>query len=220
MEKLSGRVSLVMTLRADFIGALLEYPSILEVLQETRYFLGSMSEDALRAVILEPAEKQNVHFETGLDQRILDDLAGQEGSLPLLEFTLTQLWDKQENQLLTHAAYQAIGGVEASLANHADAVFGELSKGEQQLAKKIFLQLVYPGTGQEDTRRIATRHELGTRGQSHDAWPLVTKLASYPARLLVTGYSKTGEQTAEVIHEALIRRWGLLQNWMADYSEL
>lgn len=210
-RKLPGQFSLIVTLRADFIGALLEYPPILLMLQETRYFLGAMTRDELRQAMMEPAQKQGVSFEAGLVQRILDDVAGQEGSLPLLEFALSQLWEKQENATLTHHAYDTIGGVEEALANHADATFHKLTEAEQRLAKKVFLQLVYPGVGQEDTRRIATRDEL------EDAWPLVQKLASYPARLLVTGYSEIGEQTAEVSHEALIRRWGMLRNWMSDY---
>lgn len=211
VQQLQGQLSLIVTLRADFIGALLEYPPILTMLQETRYFLGPMTQDELRQAILEPAKKQGVSFEAGLVERILDDVAGQEGSLPLLEFALTQLWEKQENNTLTHQAYDAVGGVEEALANHADATFNALSEEEQTLAKKVFLQLVYPGTGQEDTRRIATREEL------EDAWEVVQKLASYPARLLVTGYSEIGEQTAEVSHEALIRRWGMLRAWMGDY---
>ncbi len=211
VQSLQSQFSLVVTLRADFIGALLEYPPILQMLQETRYFLGPMTTDELRQAITEPARKQGVTFEAGLVQRILEDVSGQEGSLPLLEFALTQLWHKQENNTITHTSYDAIGGVEEALANHADATFNNLSEREQTLAKKVFLQLVYPGTGQEDTRRIATREEL------EDAWGVVQKLASYPARLLVTGYSEIGEQTAEVSHEALIRRWGMLRAWMSDY---
>jgi WD40 repeat protein len=211
VQKLRGQFSLIVTLRADFIGALLEYPPILNMLQETRYFLGPMNEAELRVAIAEPARKQGVSFEAGLVQRILEDVSGQEGSLPLLEFALTQLWEKQDSRTLTHHAYDTIGGVEEALANHADMTFNTLSESEQPLAKKVFLQLVYPGTGQEDTRRIATRGEL------EDGWELVQKLASYPARLLVTGYSEIGEQTAEVSHEALIRRWGLLRTWMSDY---
>jgi WD40 repeat protein len=211
VQRSQGQLSLIVTLRADFIGALLTHPAILAMLQETRYFLGPMTEDELRKAIAEPARQHNVTFEAGLVNRIVADVSGQEGSLPLLEFALTQLWDEQKNGTLTHQAYDAIGGVEEALANHADATFATLSQPEQQLARKVFLQLVYPGVGQEDTRRIATREELG------NAWPLVQTLASYPARLLVTGYSETGEQTAEVSHEALIRRWGKLRSWLSDY---
>jgi WD40 repeat protein len=211
VQHFQGQLSLIVTLRADFIGALLEYPPILTMLQESRYFLGPMTEAELRVAVVEPARRLGVTFEAGLVERILDDVSGQEGSLPLLEFALTQLWEKQEHHTLTHHAYDAIGGVEEALANHADMTFNNLNESEQRLAQKVFLQLVYPGTGQEDTRRMATREEL------EDAWSVVQTLASYPARLLVTGYSETGEQTAEVSHEALIRRWGRLRNWMSDY---
>ena len=136
-------------------------------------------------------------------------MVGREGSLPLLEFALSELWQHQAHGKLTHEAYNTIGGIEQALANHAEATFSSLSEADQENAQRVFLQLVYPGTDQEDTRRVATASEVG------EHWPLVSKLAS--ARLVVTGQSENGEQTAEVTHEALIRHWGRLRRWMGEH---
>ena len=142
--------------------------------------------------------------------RILDDVGQEPGSLPLLEFALTQLWAKQKRGQLTHEAYSEIGGVAKALANHAEAVYARLSREQQQQTQQILLQLVRLGEGTEDTRRLATRTDAGN-------WELVTFLASAESRLLVTGRSEeSGEETVEVVHEALIREWKQLRTWVNE----
>nr|WP_287325273.1 hypothetical protein [Okeania sp. SIO1F9] len=130
------------------------------------------------------------------------------GNLPLLEFALTRLWSKQENRVLTHHAYEEIGGVKKAIANHAEQIFQQLKETEKKQAERIFVQLVRPGEGTEDTRRVATRGEVG-----EDNWNLVSYLAGYQARLVVTGRNEQ-ENTVEVVHEALIREWGTLRDWI------
>ena len=209
----ASRLHLVLTLRADFLGSVLEYRHLADALnwRGAQYTLGPMTAEEVRAVIEEPARKQGVALEEGLSKRISKEVEGQPGSLPLLEFALTQLWNLQEDGVLTHRAYDAIGGVEQALARHADETYEKLTAAERAAAHKVFLNLVFPGAGQEDTRRLASREELA------DVWPLVRRLADRDARLLtVTGESE-GQQTAEVIHEALIRKWGRLRGWMREH---
>lgn len=155
-----------------------------------------------------PAKKQGVRLEGGLVELILQAVVDSPGNLPLLEFTLTQLWVQQQDGQMTHAAYKVIGGVEKSLANHAEAEFGKLKPEEQKRAQQVFVQLVRPGEGTEDTRRLASRDEVGENN-----WDLVTHLAD--ARLVVTGRDETtSTETVEIVHEALIREWGRLHGWI------
>ena len=157
--------------------------------------------------IEKPAEMQGAAFEPGLVERILDDVGEKPGNLPLLEFTLTQLWEQQTDGWLTHADYEAMGCVEGALAAYADQVYAGLEAGEQERARSALVQLVQPGEGTEDTRRIATREEIGDEN-----WELVQRLAD--RRLVVTGRDAQGRETAEVVHEALIQKWGLFREWM------
>ena len=220
----SENLTLVFTLRADFYGYVLSYRPFRDALQQfTPQLLSSMKLEELEAAIALPAQKLEVQLEGQLTQRILDDVGQEPGNLPLLEFALTRLWEKQENRVLTHQAYDEIGGVKKAIANHAELVFQQLSGTQQKQAERIFVQLVRPGEGTEDTRRIATRAEVG-----EDNWGLVSYLAGYQARLVVTGAGKAGEaggaggagevsfaeDTVEVVHEALIREWGTLRDWM------
>uniref|UniRef100_UPI0009598CD7 NACHT and WD repeat domain-containing protein n=1 Tax=Scytonema sp. HK-05 TaxID=1137095 RepID=UPI0009598CD7 len=202
-------LTLVFTLRADFYGYVLSYRPLRDALHEfTPQLLSSMNQEELQAAIQQPAQKLEVQLEDGLTQRILDDVGQEPGNLPLLEFALTRLWEKQENRELTHQAYDEIGGVKKAIANHAEQIYQQLSEAQQKQAQRIFLQLVRPGEGTEDTRRLATRAEVG-----QDNWGLVSYLAGYQARLVVTGRHEQ-EDTVEVVHEALIREWGTLREWI------
>ncbi|MBI1879012.1 MAG: hypothetical protein HYR94_12475, partial [Chloroflexi bacterium] len=138
--------------------------------------------------------------------RILDDVGEEEGSLPLLEFALTELWQHQHRRTLTHIAYDDIGEIKGALSRHADQAYQRLTPAEQEQARRVFVQLVNPGAGTEDTRRLARRTELETH------WPLVARLAN--ERLVVTNQAEDALDTVEVVHEALIRHWEKLRQWM------
>nr|BAL53484.1 hypothetical protein HGMM_F07C06C06 [uncultured Chloroflexota bacterium] len=197
-------VRLLLTLRADFLSQALLDRALADALQNGTYLLGPMRREDLQAAIVEPARRHDVTFEDGLVERILDEVGEAAGQLPLLEFALTQLWERQERGRLTHAAYEAIGGVEGALTRHAEAVYeGEFDESEREDLRRVFVQLVTPGEGTEDTRRRAARAELGEA-----RWALTRRLAD--ARLVVTGQDAEGRDYAEVSHEALISRWARL----------
>lgn len=212
---------LLLTMRADFLGKALAYRPFADILHQGMFMLAPMNRQELQHAIEEPARKYAVRFEKGLTFRILDALRGEPGSLPLLEFTLTQLWNKQRDRALTHATYEELGGVEHALAHYAERVYHTLSDWEQQRAQRIFTQLVHPGEGTEDTRRVAMRADI-----SENDWPLVMKLIE--ARLVVTDSISCSdslrtealtEEAIEVVHEALLTKWQRLREWIDNDRE-
>lgn len=205
-------LSVVLTLRGDFVGRALGYRPLTDRLQDAQVLLGPMQREELKLAIEEPAVKVGASFEAGLVERILDDVGDEPGHLPLVEFVLQCLWDDPARYggAMRHDAYDAMGGLEGALANTAEAVYDKLSDLEKQAARRIFLQLVRPGEGAEDTRRRATFAELG-----EEAREIVKRLAD--ARLLVTGHdSGSAEETIEVAHEALIQHWKLYKDWLDE----
>lgn len=211
----ANRVSpfvLLLTMRADFMGQALAYRPFADALQDASLILGPMNETELRVAIEKPAELKGAAFEAGLVERLLDDVGQEPGNLPLLEFALTLLWEKQNYGWMTHAGYEEIGRVEGALASYADQVFEELDENEQEVAHRIFVQLVRPGVGTEDTRRMGTKQEVGEGN-----WELVQHLAD--KRLVVTGSDPGGVETVEVGHEALIQRWNTLRSWIESDRE-
>ena len=209
-------ITLVFTLRADFYGYVLSYRPFSNALQQIAFKpLGLMEQEELKLAIEQPAQKLNVQLQTHLAKRILDDVGNEPGNLPLLEFALTQLWDNQKDSDLTHKAYDDIGGVKQALVKHAELVYSRLSQSQQQQTQQIFLALVRLGEGTEDTRRVATQNDVGKQN-----WELVTHLAGSEVRLVVTGLNdKSSEETVEVVHEALIREWRRLREWISSNRE-
>jgi hypothetical protein len=190
-EQSSLSTVLVGTMRADFLGNALSYRPVADVLQKGNIMLGPMNENELRDVIEKPAQKLGVSLESGLVERILDDVDKQPGNLPLLEFALTELWKKRQGKQLTHKTYEEIGEVDGALTSYADDKLSQLKPAEQEQVRRIFVQLVQPGAGTEDTRRVATKADL-----NENNWDLVKQLAD--ARLVVTSRTeKNAEQETE-----------------------
>jgi WD40 repeat protein/DNA-binding SARP family transcriptional activator len=202
-----SRLVRLLCLRADFTGQALAYRPLADAIQSGRLILGPMNRDELRTAIEKPAQTRQIAFEPGLVERLLDDVGQKPGHLPLLQFTLTRLWEQKRENQLTHSAYTALGGIAGALTGYAEKVYTALSSAEQKTVQHVLTQMVYPGQGTEDTRRIVHRSEL-----SENAWALVRKLAD--ARLVVTGSNSDGVETAEIVHEAIIRTWGRLRAWL------
>jgi len=203
--------SLVLTLRADFLGQALAYRPLADVLPGDDIMLGPMTLAEMSRIIVEPAKKQNVTFEPGLVERILTDVGDEPGNLPLLEFALTALWEEQAKSggELSLAAYDSIGRVHGALTRYADQIYDQLNQSEQDRMRWVLLQMIQPGEGTGDTRRLATRTELGESG-----WQMAQHLAN--ARLVVTGRDAAGQETAEIAHEALIKGWSRLHQWLNE----
>jgi hypothetical protein len=124
------------------------------------------------------------------------------------------MWGRLKTPLMTRADYDAIGGVEGGLAKRAQSIFEDATKKETDAAsvalfRQLFTRLVTLGEGAEDTRRIVGREELG-----HQEWALAQRLAGEDNRLVVTAATTAGQETVEVAHEALIRNWPALVQWV------
>jgi hypothetical protein len=147
---------LLLTLRADFMSQALTYPEFAQALNGHTRFISSMNREELEEVIEKPAAQVGLRLETGLTETILKDLGTEGGRLPLLQFALTRLFEKQQQGSLTHDAYTEIGGVEQALVRYADQALANFSATEHQQLRQIFVQLVHPGQGTEDTRLLLT----------------------------------------------------------------
>jgi WD40 repeat protein len=212
----AGRVPdicLILTMRADFYGRTLSHRPLSDALQNHVENLGPMNREELQAAIVRPAENAGVAFEPGMVETLLDSVQSKPGGLPLLEFALREMWGRQERKKITRKSYDEIKGVEGSLAQRAETVFAGLTKNGADTAmdkafQRLFTRLVTLGEGQEDTRRVVERTELGD-----EVWGLAQRLAGEENRLVVTNAS-SARQTVEVVHEALIRHWPKLVDWI------
>ena len=217
-----GSVIVLLTLRADFYDRPLAYPALGQLIPRHQSVVLPMDQQDLRAVIKGPAALPDVQqaFEGNLVGDLLFDVQGQVGALPLLEFTLQQLFERRKDHLLTLQAYYEIGGVKGALTKHAEATYAALpSEGHRRLARALFLRLIDPGTSEQDTtRRRAALAEfsLADATTTHLLWE--TANAFIAARLLTTN-EVAGTTTLEVSHEAVIREWRRLAEWVGEERE-
>ncbi|MBV8266649.1 MAG: tetratricopeptide repeat protein [Planctomycetaceae bacterium] len=217
-----GQAIVVLTMRADFYGKCGLYPALAAAMSDHQLLVGPMTEDELRRAIERPALQAGGEFEPGLVEMLLQEVAGQPGSLPLLQFTLMELWQRREGRRLTVAAYRAIGELQGALKNRADNVFGQFDDAQRDLCRRIFLRLTQPGEGIEDTKRRASFGELIPAGADPGAVEAVVRRLT-DARLITTegDPKKAGAVSVEVAHEALVRGWGRLRAWIdADRAGL
>jgi WD40 repeat protein/class 3 adenylate cyclase len=213
LKQNGGNVTLILTLRADFYAHLAQYPELRDAVAKQQEYIGPMAAEELRRAIEEPAKRGHWVFEPGLVDLILRDVGDEPGALPLLSHALLETWKRRAGHTLTLKGYADAGGVRGAIAHTAESVYQNLSSEEQTIARNIFLRLTELGETTEDTRRRASLDEL--LSQSANADEVRSVLNTLAEARLVT----LSEDTAEVAHEALIREWPTLREWLNQDRE-
>ena len=197
-----GQTIIVLTLRADFYGSSASYPdpALRTALAGHQELVGPMTEDELRQAIERPVQVDN--FEFGLVDMLLHDVRQQPGALPLLQFALKELWLRCAGRQMTGAAYKAMGGLKGTLENRANEVFNSFTEPEQDLCRRIFLRLINPGEGTEDTGRRVPRAALTAIGDG----TLMVLQRLVEARLIIAARSQEEKDYVEVAHVSADQR--------------
>lgn len=213
-------ITILLTLRADFYTQLAFQDHLRELVSQNQEFIGAMSRDELTRAILQPAALGNWKVQEGLVEVILDDLGSEPGALPLLSHALLETWKRRRGRVLTVSGYTAAGGVRGAIAQTAETVFRQrLSSEQQPIARMIFIKLAEMGEDSLDTRRRAAFSELITRATDTSTIDAVLSILT-DARLVTTGTLEPGDtRIVEVAHEALIREWPTLRDWLNQNRE-
>jgi WD40 repeat protein/serine/threonine protein kinase len=211
-----SRVRVIVTLRADFYDKPLHYPEFGEMVRSRMETILPLSADELQRAISKPAEQVGITLEEGLVATIVSEIHYQPGALPLLQYALTELFDNRAGRRLTSQAYEYIGKTTGALARRAEAIYAELDQTGQETVHQMFLRLVTLGEGVEDTRRRVPRAELLAVVDDQDVMDEV--IDTYTAyRLLSLDHDPASRvPMVEVAHEAILREWQRLRNWLDE----
>jgi WD40 repeat protein len=213
---MGGQTIVLLVLRADFYGHCADY-DLARVLPTHQVLIEPMSGDELRRAIEQPAFLSGRAFEARLVDRLLEDVRGHPGGLPLLQYTLTELWARCRGEQLTFHAYAEIGGLTGSLERQAEHLYSTLSADERAICKRILLRMVQPGEGTGDTCRRVPYVELSHPDTTTpELEAIVGKLVT--ARLITSGGDRGG-RFVEVAHEALVHGWSRLHAWVDGNRE-
>lgn len=214
-----SRLRLIVTLRADFLDRPLQYPDWGELFRERTELVPAMSESELRDVIEKPAEKNGLILVEGLSDVIIRDMNNQVGILPLLQYTLSELYERRKGLELRVVAYENMGGISGALAKRANEIYNTLSTEQKDVAKLLFTRLVRIGNRGENTRQRVLLGEIYSLERDYDAIQSTVDIFGKYRLLTFDNDSNTRLPTVEITHEALIRSWGQLHKWIEDNED-
>ncbi|WP_406511116.1 trypsin-like peptidase domain-containing protein [Streptomyces sp. NBC_00161] len=201
----------------------------------------TLSQDDLHDITTLPALKAGAHFEQGLPEHIIADIlaSAPDGTtsrqapvtvLPMLELTLSQLWQRRREGFLTHDAYRRIGGVTGSLTTWCDSALNQLPPDERPIAQRILTSLIRSADPRHNIPAIRERvplHDLrelaadvsdgpDSGKQIDEVLSALTRhriITTHTPRVSPAHDSPPAQPVAELIHDALIRDWGTLREW-------
>jgi WD40 repeat protein/serine/threonine protein kinase len=199
-------VRVVLSLRADFYAVSASYPWLAERISANQVLVGPMQRSELRSAIEGPAARAGLRLETGLVEAILDDAGDDAGALPLISHALMETWLRRRGTLLTLDGFRAAGGVVGAIAQSAEHAYGRLDGSEQEACRRLFVQLVTPGDGVPDTRRLLGWRQIGADARVRS---VIDTLAD--DRLLTVD-----DRGVEIIHEALNLTWPRFRGWIEE----
>ncbi|MDX1417426.1 MAG: protein kinase, partial [Candidatus Promineifilaceae bacterium] len=211
----------VVTLRADFYDRPLQMQTMAELFKQHTEIVLPLTREELTWAIREPAQQMGVGMERDVVTAMVADVAEQPGALPLLQYALTELFDERQDNMMTLAAYEELGGVAGALAQRAEELYTGLDEAGQEQTRQLFLRLITLGAGVEDTRRRVPLSELEALQTSEvletsevsDVAEVLNQFGFF--RLLTFDHDPvTREPTVEVAHEALLREWPRLRRWL------
>ena len=218
----NGRVIILFSMRSDFVSNCAIYPQLNALLNQQFVQIGAMQPEELVSAIALPGLRVGLRIDPDLIAQIINEMKGEPGALPLMQFALKDLFDSQQEKsgviALTLNDYLQRGGIHKALERHADDSFSKLSRNEQELARSIFSGLIEIGRGTQDTRRTALFNELvPANTKAEDVEAIVQKLAD--ARLITTD-EQAGNDTFTISHEKLIDAWPWLKKLVNENRDV
>jgi hypothetical protein len=202
--------TVVIAVRADFYGRFAALPALAAQLADNHVLVGPMKAEDLRRAIELPSRRAGLRVEPALVDALVADVVDEPGGLPLLSTALVELWEQRDGRTLGLEAYRESGGVRGAVARIAEEAYEDFTAEQREAARGILLRLASVD-GEDAVRRRAPLNELELE-TNDDARQVVT---AFTDRRLVT----VSEEVLEVAHEALLREWPRLREWLEEDAE-
>jgi uncharacterized protein YjbI with pentapeptide repeats/energy-coupling factor transporter ATP-binding protein EcfA2 len=217
--QITPKLCVILAMRADFFGKCLgqDYSGLAKQIEQHLVTVTPMNREELRQAIAKPAEQVNLAVEPELVEQMIRDVIDSPGSLPLLQYTLTELWKQRAGLGLTQ--YSQLGGITGTLQKRATEVYESFPTEQRSTVQHIFLALTQLGEGTEDTRRRVLLTDLvDAKHPEAIVNGVVQRLADekliVTSEMIAKGVTPQRVAVVDVAHEALIRHWLLLRQWL------
>lgn len=226
-----GRQSgVLLAMRSDFYQHLDASPELARLVADRQHRLTPLDEEALRQVIVGPAERVHLRVEPELVQLVVSDAARSGGALPFVALALKETWRRRANGWLTVSGYLAGGGVSGAVQQTADGVWARLDPVDRPTAKRMLMRMAHMSDEGSFTRRRCPATEFVT---DLDDEPTVIRVLGtlVRSRLLTmdagiiggrgpaAGAEAASVPTVEITHDTVLTAWTLLRSWLvADHD--
>src|SRR5262245_2149171 len=220
-----GQHTVILTLRSEFEPHVARLGDFYAAFQQGRFQVTPLSASQLREAIEEPAKMVGLKFEAGLVEALVNEILGEPAGLPLLQFTLLELWRRREKNRVTWQAYKTLGGAREALTHVADRFYENLIPQEQEIVRRALTRLGWTDGGVEVLRNRVAREVLHKVGGTPDGTDRVleklvnARLLSLTKDELAPADKVSPNDQFEVAHEALIRNWRRLVRWLEEERE-
>lgn len=210
-----ARLRVIATVRSDFYDTLLRDPGLGDLMATNTFAISAMTRAELTQAIVRPAEAMGVRVMSHATDRMIADIEGAPAALPLLQYALTELFERCDGDRITAEDYADIGGIEGALARRAEALWSELDDAGQQACRQILLRLFGVTEDRRITRRRVLREDLSSLAAPAAVADVLQSFGEH--RLLTFDRDPDSRaSTVEIAHEALVSAWKRLETWIQD----
>lgn len=221
----SGRISVVLTMRSDFIGECSVYQDLTDLINKSNYLIPQMTREDFRKAIEGPVRIGGASIEGALVEVLLDEVGNNTDQLPVLQHALMRTWDywmlqDDPSKPIATADYEAIGRMEKALSDHANEAFDELNEEQRLLCENIFRTITEKGGDNRGVRRPSNIARVAAIAKSSAEDVIrVVEVFRKKGRTFLTPFQPAGLEEGTVIdisHESLMRIWDRLRLWVDE----
>lgn len=211
----------ILSVRSDFEGQF-DSQSLGEWWEQGRYIVPAFTLEEYREVITRPALQAVLFYEPiDLVDRLVEEVSQAPGALPLLSFTLSEMFHKQvgrRDRTLTEEDYEELGGVIGALKSQADRVYLAQDAAHQDTMERLMLRMVSLEGGELARKRVYAE-ELEYELPEETARMQAVADQLIEARLILSDKDNQGKIYLEPAHDALVRAWARLWGWIKKIRE-
>jgi WD40 repeat protein/energy-coupling factor transporter ATP-binding protein EcfA2 len=228
IEQSEVPIYIAVSMRSDFLGDCEQFPELTNKINNSHYLIPQMTREQKKLVITGPVAVGNAKISNRLVQRLLNDMGDRYDQLPVLQHSLMRTWDywvesNDTNEQIDFIHYEAIGGVNEALSRHADEAFYELDENEKLICEKVFKTITEKRSDNDGIRRPTPLKEIAqiVDEEEHVLIKIIDKFRIQGRALLTPreGADLDSDSVIDISHEALMRVWYRLRNWVQRESE-
>ncbi|MGY6277521.1 nSTAND1 domain-containing NTPase [Methylomonas sp. MgM2] len=233
------RIYIVLTMRTDFLGNCVRFLDLPDAINRAQYLTPRLTREQSKSAIIGPARLFDGDVEPSLVDEMINAVGYDPDQLPILQHALARMWERAESRkkaktYITWGDFNGVGGVSNALSKHANEILASLSpKGQietplspnQRAAEILFRAItelrVGDGGGQAVRRPQSLRQVALWSDKDWQAFlPVIHAFADQNVNFIHYVGELNEDTVIDISHEALIRQWELLKEWVNDESQM